>query len=179
MAFPGGQEPAQALVVGPLSFLPPSLPLDSTSLWRVPGSNFPSSILFPPGPPNHTGPSPGPLGQSRLHTLTLVPEGPHGDAVLPHEAPHSTTIALHAWISEVQWLGGLATALDPGSPPSQGMALVSGSQVTSFFMPMRNKRSKEQGASREGTDSPRPLQVPGGAIPGWPLLLPEDWSSRP
>lgn len=46
------------------------------------------------------------LGQSRLHTLSLVPEGPHGDAVLPHEAPHSTTITLHAWISEVQWLGG-------------------------------------------------------------------------
>lgn len=60
------------------------------------------------------------LGQSRLHTLSLVPEGPHGDAVLPHEAPHSTTITLHAWISEVQWLEGLATALDPGLPPSQG-----------------------------------------------------------
>lgn len=46
------------------------------------------------------------LGQSRLHTLSLVPEGSHGDAVLPHEAPHSTTITLHAWISEVQWLRG-------------------------------------------------------------------------
>lgn len=63
--------------------------------------------LLPPRPPNHTGPSPGPLGQSRLHTPSLVPEGPHGDAVFPHEAPHSTTITLHAWISEVQWLGAL------------------------------------------------------------------------
>lgn len=79
------------------------------------------------------------LGPSRLHTLSLVPEGPHGDAVLPHEAPHSTTITLHAWISEVQWLGGLATALDPGLPPSQGMALVLSSQVTSFFMRMKKK----------------------------------------
>lgn len=121
------------------------------------------------------------LGQSRLHTLSLVPEGPHGDAVLPHEAPHSTTITLHAWISEVQWLGGgggvLATALDPGPPPSQGMALVLSSQVTSFFMRIKKQKVQRQGEGRP--DSPRPLQVPGRAIPGWPLLLLEDRTRAP
>lgn len=111
------------------AFLPASL-LATRLHMSLEGTRFSLACLPslpPPRPPNHTGPSPGPLGQSRLHTLSLVPEGPHGDAVFPHEAPHSTTITLHAWISGVQWLGDLATALDPGSPPSQGMALVLGS----------------------------------------------------
>lgn len=41
VAFPRGQQPLKALIVGPLSFLPPSLPLDLAFLWRVQGSAFP------------------------------------------------------------------------------------------------------------------------------------------
>lgn len=105
--------------------------------------------LLPPRPPNHTGPSPGSLRQSRLHTPSLVPEGPHGDAVFPHEAPHSTTITLHAWISEVQWLGGPCHCPGPWFSSQSGDGSCLGlSQVTSFFMTMKDKKSKDRERAR-------------------------------
>lgn len=69
----------------------------------------------------------------------------------PHTAPPSPfmpgSVRCSGW-------GGLATAPDPGSPPSQGVALVLGSQVTSFFMTMKNKKGPKTGREREALTPP-------------------------
>lgn len=68
-----------------------------------------------------------PLGhsQARLHTHAhpLVPEGPHGDAVLPHKAPHGAAAALHAWLGGSGQPRAHGTALRPWSALAGGLAL--------------------------------------------------------
>lgn len=76
-----------------------------------------------PGPPgaNRSGPagahSPPPTdhGRAQLRPLARppVPEGPHGDAVFPHEAPHAAA-ALHAWRVGSGQLGPTALPSGPG-----------------------------------------------------------------
>lgn len=119
------------------------------------------------------------LGQSRLHTLSLVPEGPHGDAVLPHEAPHSTTITLHAWISEVQWLWGPCHCPGPwaSSQPEDGSCL----ELSGHFLLHEDEK----------TTVPKTRRGEALTLPGHCRFLAElsraglccfwrtDWSSRP
>ena len=85
-----------------------------------------------PGPPgaNRSGPasarSPPPAdhGRALLRRLARppVPEGPHGDAVFPHEAPHATA-ALHAWRVGSGQPGAHGAALQPRAAPAGGLAL--------------------------------------------------------
>jgi hypothetical protein len=143
---------------------PPSLPLAS-KFPRTPGSACPA--LQPRSPSAMVG--------KAACTHALVPECPHGDAVLPHKAPHGAAIALHAWLGE-QGAASPVSVLDPRSPPCQGLTLFAGSQVTSFFMVRSQKRSRGQG--RRGALAPRsetttPLSL------GWPPCWPRPASRRP
>lgn len=47
--------------------------------------------------------------------MPLVPEGPHGDAVLPHQAPHGAATTLHTWLGV--W-GGEGPGAHSHCPPN-------------------------------------------------------------
>ena len=78
-----------------------------------------------PGRPVPTRPRPPTTaGLSCVHSpVPLVPEGPHGDAVFPHEAPHGAAATLHAWLAGSGWPGAHRAALWPRAAPVGGLAL--------------------------------------------------------
>ena len=169
LAPPGPtRAPTHSLPPVPLARLP-----SQCRLWVSPESQAWLSCpppLLPqlPWPSRSCAAGPDSPGASSTHGPP-IPEGPHGDAVLPHEAPHGAATTLHAWLG-----GGescprpTATALRHWSPPGQGLALFAGSQVTSFFMVGRRKKSPKSQRRGGGTESHRPLLVPatGLAVPG-------------
>lgn len=83
------------------------------------------------GKPVPAGPRPPTTaGLSCVHSPDpLVPEGPHGDAVFPHEAPHAAA-TLHAWPAGSGQPGTHGAALRAPGGSGRG----AGSQVTSFSM---------------------------------------------
>lgn len=72
--------------------LPPCL-LDTPSFLKGAGCSL---ACTPPRLPPELQQPHNPGWQGQLHTCPLVPEGPHGDAELPHEVPHGTATTLHA-----------------------------------------------------------------------------------
>lgn len=96
------------------SILLPSSPLETEFLQRGPNMAF--LALHPCSPRTGTSPDlPEPMQTGHLvltcphlpgngradlgpHMRPLIPERSHGDAVLPHKAPHGTVITLHAWL---------------------------------------------------------------------------------
>lgn len=76
------------------------------------------------GKPVPAGPRPPTTaGLSCVHSPDpLVPEGPHGDAVFPHEAPHAAA-TLHAWPAGSGQPGSTALPSGPRAAPAGGLAL--------------------------------------------------------
>lgn len=135
--------------------LPASLPAtESTLLRRVPGSAFLSSIPVPSRAAKPRRSLTWPTSDRAASTpcpwyLRVLTEMQYFH-MRPHTAPPSPfmpgSVRCSGWGGG--WGGGLATALDPGPPPSQGMALVLSSQVTSFFMRMKKQKVQRQGEGR-------------------------------
>ena len=107
-----------------------------------------------------------PLGESRArlhtHTRPLVPEGPHGDAVLPHKAPHSAATALHAWLEGSGRPRAHGAALRPWSALGRGLALRS--LPSSWWEEERKDQSL--GRRSAGSTGPRRSQPPALQSPG-------------
>lgn len=99
-------------------------------------------------------------GLSCIHSpVPLVPEGPHGDAVFPHEAPHGAAAALHAWLAGSVWPGAHGTALRPRAAPVGGLAL------RSLPPPWweGDREGLERGEGEAPSDPRRSQPVPGAA----------------
>lgn len=113
-----------------------------------------------PGPPgaNRSGPagahSPPPAdhGRAQLRPLARppVPEGPHGDAVFPHEAPHAAT-ALHAWRVGSGQLG-------PTALPSGPRRLRPGGWLSGHFLLHGGRETEKARSAGRG----RPSRTPAG-----------------
>lgn len=96
----------------PITFLPLSLLLQA-GLPRTWGATLVPAHPCPPGD-----------SQAELSPhVSLVPEGPHRDAVLPHQAPHGAATTLHAWFGVSGRPRAHSAALQPWSPPVKGLAL--------------------------------------------------------
>lgn len=108
-----------------------------------------------------------------LPTVTPVPEGPHGDAVLPHQAPHGAS-ALHAW------LGGGVSAPGPRPrprPPEPGFLPTRGRLSSLAVRPLTSSQRGEGKGDPKARETVR--QRPHGSCGSQPLSLLSQGSRRP
>lgn len=134
LGTPGpSQLPAHFLTSLPFSSLPPSTlsfseeVLAWPSLPSIPatprlGLPWTSQSPFKLASLVHNHPTPRAMAKQRHpHTRPLVPEGPHGDAVLPHKAPHGAATTFHAWLGGGESSRGPPSlSCEPGPLPTGG-----------------------------------------------------------